>query len=100
MVIMARRFGKKRRSAKAKAIPLAVMVPLAYIGYDVGKKMLAGQFNDAAYIMTGYKDGSFNPGRLAATYGPTVAGAVVHKVANKFGVNNMVRRATMGWLSI
>jgi hypothetical protein len=33
-------------------------------------------------------------------WGAMVAGVVVHKVSNKMGVNNYVRRATGGWFSL
>ena len=95
-------FRKKRRggSRKAKSIPIAVAAPLAYIGADIAKLGMAGDWKSVGYVMTGVKDGKFDGGRVVATYGPTMVGVVVHKVANKVGLNNYVRRATMGYLSI
>jgi len=96
------RFGRKRRggSRKAKSIPVAIAAPLAYIGADIAKLGMNGDWKSVGYVMTGVKDGKFDGGRVLATYGPTMAGVVVHKVANKVGLNNYVRRATMGYLSI
>lgn len=96
-----RRYGKKRRASRSKSIPLSIMAPLAYIAmeriYPAAKK---GDFNQVNQALTGYSNGHFYPLAVTTTYGPLVVGIVAHKIANRVGVNNMVRRATMGYLSI
>jgi len=93
---------KGRRSGKSKSIPLAIAVPVVVNGVIVGKYLMAGDTKHAVNHITGFDMGSgkMEWSVLATTYGPIVAGAVIHKAANKFGVNNMVRRATMGYLSL
>ena len=99
---MARRFSKKRRSSgKSKSIPLAIVAPLAYTGYEMVTQFMGGNKAMPQYMLTGVNaNGVFNSGRLVQTYAPILAGVVVHKVAQRVGVNNIVRKATMGYLSI
>lgn len=97
------RYRKKRRSGgKAKSIPMAIVAPLAFDAVLVGKTAMAGDWNGVGKIMTGYdaQAQSFNVNELLRTYAPLGIGIVVHKVANKTGVNSYVRRASMGFLSI
>lgn len=99
---MARYRKKRRSSGKAKAIPVALAAPLADVGFRVGKALMSGDTNKAALYLTGYSpiDQAFSAPEFLRTYGSLGVGIVVHKVANKTGLNNYVRRATMGFLSI
>lgn len=92
---------KKSYSRKAKSIPVAVAAPMIMVGAEAAKYAMAGQWSNVGYIFTGVDaNGGFQGSRILRTYGPMGAGIVVHKVANKVGVNNIVRRATFGFLSI
>ena len=99
---MARR--KKHRSRRAKAIPVAPLIPLAVVAVrSYQQSGSAGAKLDALMkYTTGYnwdaKD--FQPEQALPFWMGTVAGVVVHKAANKIGVNNMIRRATFGYLSL
>lgn len=52
--------------------------------------------------MTGYewKNNKWYASELAMGVGPLLLGGLVHKMANKMGINKTVRKATMGFLSI
>lgn len=52
--------------------------------------------------MTGYewKNNKWIASELAMGVGPLLLGGLVHKMANKMGINKTVRKATMGFLSI
>ena len=100
-----RKYGKKRRSSRGKAIPLAVAIPVAMLAYDPLKAAMAGNVGEAMLRLrknvTGVEwNGSFNAGNLLTSYGPVLVGAIVHKGANKFGINNYARKLSMGFLSI
>ena len=102
MVTMAR-YGRKksRRGGKSKSIPISIAAPLVATGAEAAKYAMAGAYGNVKWMFTGITDnGDFQGGRLIKTYGPLAAGIVVHKVANKVGVNNIVRRATFGYLSL
>ena len=92
---------KYRGRHKAKAIPVAVAAPLVAVGMEAASYAMAGSYGNMKWMFTDITDsGDFQGGRLIKTYGPLAAGVVVHKVANRVGANNIVRRATMGFLSI
>lgn len=74
-------------------VPMAMAVPIAYVAYNQGRKILAGNVKGAKEAMTGYTDSGFSVGILMETYGPIVAGAVVHKAASYLGVNRMIGRS-------
>lgn len=96
------RFKRKRGgSRKAKSIPIAIAVPLAVSAVDTFKYAQGGNWKSAAYVWTGVNEnGGFDSSRIVKTYMPLAAGVVVHKIANRVGVNNFVRRVSMGYLSI
>jgi len=98
------RFKRKRGgSRKAKSIPVAIAVPMLAVGMSqVAKPAMAGDWNTVALNLTGYNSNErkFHFNELTQTYGPLAAGWIVHKVAARTGINNYVRRATMGYLSI
>lgn len=94
---------KKKGSKKSKSLPVAVMAPLAYVGYEqIVKPIMKKDFNNLAQNLTGFNpsDQTFNGYELLQTYGAPVVGVFVHKGAERIGLNNYVRRVTMGYLSI
>lgn len=98
-------FRKKKRggSRKAKSIPLAIAVPIGVMGItQIVKPGMAGDWNTVTKNVTGYDMAGqkFYPRELIQSYAPIAAGWVVHKVAARTGINNYVRRATMGYLSL
>ena len=95
-----RRYGKKRRSGGSKKLPLAIVAPMAVVGYGIAKDVMAGNNIMAVVKMTGFDTGStsdrFKPQYLVGTYGPILAGAMVHKVAGRMGVNRYIPK----WLPV
>jgi len=88
---MAKYRKKKGRRSGSKKLPVAVIVPMAIPVVEAGKALMSGQYDTARYIVSGVDgSGRFNAGRLIETYGPLAAGVVVHKVANRVGVNRMI----------
>jgi len=98
------RFRKKRGgSRKAKSIPISIAVPLVAVGYtQVVVPAMQKNTREVVKNLTGYdiSANKFVPSEMVATYAPLAAGWLVHKVAGRTGINNHVRRATMGYLSI
>lgn len=97
--------GKKHRRGHP-SISLAMVAGLAptlAFAYDGFK---AGGIEEATYRVTGrltgynWKTHQWYAGELFRGVGPLVLGAIVHKVANRSGINRSVRQLTMGWLSI
>jgi hypothetical protein len=99
-----RRYRKKARHHKAKSIPLAPIIPLAFVTFNALSQSgsAAAKMNDFSARTIGYipSSGTFAPSRAVPFWGATIAGVIVHKAANKVGVNNYVRRATFGYLSL
>lgn len=100
---MARR-RKKRKSGKSKSIPMAIVLPPAYIALrEVKTHGLSVDALDTTLAhMTGFKPstGEYNVDWAKPFWLGEIAGIVVHKVANKTGVNRHIRKLTMGYLSI
>ena len=101
---MARYRKKRGGSRKAKSIPVAPIIPLAFVAFNSmnAAGSPAAKMNDFAARTIGYipSSGDFVPSRAMPFWMGTIAGVVVHKAANKVGVNNYVRRATFGYLSL
>ena len=99
-----RRYRKKARHHKAKSIPLAPIIPLAYVTMNAltSSGSAASKMNDFAANTIGYipSSNTWAPSRAVPFWGATIAGVVVHKAANKVGLNSYVRRATFGYLSL
>ena len=92
-----RKYGKKRRSGGSKKVPIAVVGPIALLGYQAAKFALAGDMNNAGYVLTGVNSGgNFNMGRVIQSYTPIAAGIVVHKIASRAGVNRYIPK----WLPL
>lgn len=100
---MARR-GRKRGGRRAKSIPILPIAPLAIVTARTLQSGAspAGMIEGFVRDTTGYDKGAgkFNAEKAMPFWIGTVAGVVVHKAANKTGINNHVRRATFGYLSL
>ena len=85
-------------------IPLAVVAPPVFMAV---RQIRANGLNENALVgftnaTIGYNmnDGSFNVDRAKAFWLGEIAGIVVHKVANKTGVNRQLKKLTMGYLGL
>ena len=101
---MGKRRGKKG-GKKSKAIPLAMAIPIAYIGYDAVKGAggdVRAALNAISVHTTGYSpmSGTFNVDWAKAFWLGEIAAIIVHKAANKTGVNKAIKKFTMGYLTI
>jgi hypothetical protein len=91
---------KHRRQAKAR-IPLAVLAGFVpTVAYCIeGARESSVPWSEVSHRltkrMTGYDrtTGKWNFADLAQGWGPVVAGLVVHKLANRFGLNRMIARS-------
>ncbi len=87
-----------------KAIPLAPVVPVLYVGYNAVKShgLSPTTLADLAYHTTGYdpSTGMYNIDGAKGFWFGEIAGIVVHKVANKTGLNKYVRKATLGYFQL
>ena len=107
---MARRRTRSRRRRGGFTLPIAPIAgivggiamakhPYATAGDTVVSKLMRGNyegaFSDLAPAFTGFtSDGKFHVQTLLATYGPMVAGGVIHwAVGGKLGINRMLGRA-------
>lgn len=100
-------FVRGRRRSKAKTrIPLAVVAgffpiaTFAYEGFKVGGLPNAGA--RVAQRLTGYDSSAhvFIWQELMKGWGPIVTGFVVHKLAQKFGLNRAIARSGIPFVSI
>jgi hypothetical protein len=108
--------GKYRNRPKAKhhkkagmTLPLAVLAGFAPLGFGLvsaGKRALAGDTAGASQELvirtTGYNTDtkSWNGGVFMQTYGPILAGLVIHKLAGKLGVNRALAGAGVPFLRV
>lgn len=90
---------KSRRRRNRFTLPISVVAPVAYVGYNTFLYAV-NQGPDVAldklgYWFTGYsvKNADWNWTRMKGGLFPVLAGAIVHKVANIFGLNRMIARA-------
>jgi hypothetical protein len=97
---------KKRRSSRSFTLPLAVLGGVVAgiarpspRGPSLVESLLKGDWKALAYdgreVLAGVDNtGKFRPEWIVATYGPMIAGALIHKfVGGKLGVNAMLGRA-------
>jgi hypothetical protein len=84
---------KHKRSHKSKKVPLAVAVPVLITTVDIGKAVISGDTASARLQMTGIdSNGKFYFPAVAQTYGPILAGALIHMGASKLGVNRAIAK--------
>ena len=100
-----RRRGKRSRRRTSKAIPVLPTVAAVLPAYKAWTGA-AGDFKTLPMLLmweyTGYNTdtGTFRYEKLAGTAGPIVVGYIAHKVANRIGVNRMIKKLTMGYLTL
>jgi len=102
---MAKHRYKKSHKRGKQSIPLAPVLPavgLVLSAYTGAKGFNATMANNISKGMVGYDltNGKFAVASAVPFWLSTLGGVVLHKVANKSGVNAHVRKLTMGWLSI
>jgi len=98
----------KRRSHKQRfTIPLAVVAGFAPLASDtmteVHLRGPGGIPHVLAYHLTGvntWENNKFNSGVLIKGWTPILAGFLVHKLAGKFGINQMLAKAGVPILRI
>ena len=100
-----RRYGRKRKGGKSKSFAVLPIVPIAFVAkdsYDKAGGLNTNMLNRLVESTTGYNMiGKTYSARAAMPFWMgEVAAIVVHKVANKTGVNKHVRKLSMGYLSI
>ena len=100
---MARRRRGRKGGRKSKAIPVAPLLPIAYVGYRAATKDggIPEKLGVFSVLTTGYdpRTNTFNVQAALPFWIGEVAAIVVHKVANKT-VNRYIRKASMGYLSL
>lgn len=101
---MARKHKSFRK--KNKALPIAIMAPIAMpaVQYVLPKAMhgdFKGALQSVAQEYAGIEpNGQFRAQQIMEWAVPTMIGVVVHKGANKFGVNRYFRKMSMGYLEL
>ena len=100
---MARRRGRKHRGGKSKAIPLAPILPVAFVALNAYKTqgLTTNMLSQLSKDMVGYDPVSKTFSAASATpfWIGEVMGIIVHKVANKT-INKYVRKASFGYLAV
>jgi hypothetical protein len=92
---------KKRHGSRSMTLPMAVIVPVAVLGYNAAKSMAAGHSDDVVEAFTGMRSGQpWSPNRMIANLGPIAVGFGVHWLAGKIGVNRMLGRAKVPLIRI
>jgi len=86
---------KRARRKRNMTLPVAVIggfMPMASYVWDGFQKGPNSGITRIGVATTGYNpsDGSWSPATLARMMGPVALGVVVHKMANKFGLNRMI----------
>jgi len=92
---MARRYRKKGRRSSKMSIPVSIALPLAAMAWRGYKQISTGDLGGLSRDFTGFDvtNNTMNLSNLVPTYGPLLAGAMVHKVAGMTGVNRAIGRA-------
>jgi hypothetical protein len=76
-------------------LPMAIVAPVAYTVYTLGKQAASGPAGraDAFWAISGWNGDKMDLSKLPQTYGPIFMGFVLHWAAGKFGINKMLGRA-------
>lgn len=95
---------KKRRSRKAKrmTLPVSIVLPVAAMAYRGGSQIMAKDIGGLSRDFTGFDvtTNQLSLQTLIPTYGPILAGAVVHKAAGYLGVNQKLAAAGIPFLRV
>lgn len=85
---------KQNRRSNKMTIPIALAVPLALKGIEIGNMIMDKDYLGARSRLTGVDyNGVFHFDGLLAQWTPTVIGLGVHMAASRFGVNSALGRA-------
>lgn len=96
----------RRRGKKKFTIPMAIVagfVPLVWHEYSLFKSVGAAgaaMYASKAFIPWDWNTGKFDASDLKFGLYPVTAGIVVHKVANKLGLNRALAQANIPWFRI
>jgi hypothetical protein len=99
----------KHRTKAGMTLPLAVIAGFAPLGIGLFGAVRRGMAGDTAGMAqevtirtTGYNtdDGHWHGGVFMQSYGPILAGLLVHKLASKLGVNRALSGAKVPFLRI
>ena len=101
---MAKRKRKSRKKGK-QSIPVAPIIPVAGVAfraYTLAGGLNMGMVDRLGVYMTGYHPslGTFSVKDAMPFWLGEVAAVAAHKVAQRTGINDYVRKATFGYLSI
>jgi hypothetical protein len=100
---MARAIARRRAKPALSLAMLAGFAPTAIYAYNGFKQQgLEEGVARMAARLTGYSftEQKWKPNELLAGMLPLVGGAIVHKIANRVGINRQLRKLTMGFISI
>lgn len=96
----------KRRSRKSFTLPVAAMIPIAYVGYNAALYAINQSpqvaLEKTTKWFTGYslETGKWSWQNLKFGLFPIAGGLIVHKVASKLGVNRMLGQAGIPWIRV
>lgn len=100
---------RKGGGHKSKRISLAMVAGFVPLGMEVVNAyktepddFIARAGHNVTAALTGYDtyDHKFHLGHMKNGTLPIIAGALVHKMAGKFGINRMIAQAGIPWISI
>lgn len=97
---------KRTRRSRKFTVPMAVMVPTAYVGYNAALYAINQSPQVALEKVTKWFTGysletgrwSFDNFRLGLF--PIAGGLIVHKIASRLGVNRALGSAGIPWIRI
>jgi len=92
---------RKKKGRSKMTLPVAVIAPVAAVGYFLGKELAAGQVGLVLKQTTGFENGKFSGfSDMVGTYGPILLGVGVHKVASMTGVNRALGQSKIPFIRI
>jgi hypothetical protein len=83
-------------------LPVSIVLPVAAMAYRGGSQIMAKDFGGLSRDFTGFDvtNNQMSLGTLIPTYAPILAGAVIHKTAGYFGVNQKLAAAGVPFLRV
>ena len=93
---------KSSRRRGGMNVPVSLALPLAAMAYRGGTQIMARDFGGLSRDFTGFDatNNTVHLGNMVPTYGPLLAGLIVHKAASRFGLNQAIGRAKIPFLRI
>lgn len=98
-----RKRGRGRRGKLSiSVLPLIPVAAVTWNAYKAGGGLNSNMLNQMSNDTLGYnfKTGAFAFGQCLPFIGGEVLAVLLHKAANRFGVNAVIRRATMGIIGL